>query len=593
MNILYVEDDRGLWTLVRHALKDLAVDLTGAHSLAEACEIVKSQHFSLAIVDHELPDGKGLDFVIKHSDQLPCIMLTGVGNEELVVTSMLQGAKDYIVKDVHGRYLERLPRIIKRVEREIQLEEENQQKKFELNNARQQLKIVFDAAPDLMIITDDNCRILHMSKAACVEYDISPDEYIGATLDTLIPSDALEQLFSKCNSNSENKFETRLVDKFDVIASHQSLKDDICLVVFRNQAEKIRASKAIAQAEAVKIENERLQELNQELVLNIKRKNNTKIIGNSPPIQELLTYIENVADTEATVLVLGETGTGKELIADEIHYQSHRKDEAIIKLNCAAIPTELIESELFGYESGAFTGAKSSHEGRFSQADKGTLFLDEIGELDFKLQSKLLRVLQEGEIMPLGSKAPREIDVRVIAATNRDLEEMVQQGIFRADLYYRLNVVPLYAPPLRDRTEDIPLLAAYFYQKFKDRYKTKKNILSDSHIEILTKRNWPGNVRELQNIIERFVVLGKIDQTYETKKEISIAEPLDAAFQDSIPLSVVEKAHILQVLDRCQWIISGPKGAASTLGLNPSTLRFRMQKLGISRKEHQSSSNSG
>lgn len=590
MNILYIEDDRGLWTLVRHALKDLAVDLTGAHSLAEAHETVKNQNFSLAIVDHELPDGKGLDFVIKYSDQLPCIMLTGVGNEELVVTSMLQGAKDYIVKDVQGRYLERLPRIIKRVERELQLEVENQQKKLELNNTKQQLEIVFDSAPDLMIITDDNGRILQMSKAASEEYNLSFDKYIGTKLDTLIPTETFEQFFSKHQSPSNIKFETRLVDKFEVIATHQSLKDDICLVVFRNQAEKIRASKAVAQAEAVKIENQRLQELNQELVLNIERKNNTKIIGNSAPIQELLSYIENVADTDATVLILGETGTGKELVADEIHYQSHRKDEAIIKLNCASIPSELIESELFGYERGAFTGAKSSHEGRFSQADKGTLFLDEIGELDLKLQSKLLRVLQEGEIQPLGSKAPREIDVRVIAATNRDLEEMVQQGSFRADLYYRLNVVPIYAPPLRDRTEDIPLLAAYFYQKFKDRYKSKKNILSDSHIEFLSKRQWHGNVRELQNIIERFVVLGKIDQTNEIKGESSAPEPHDVPIQDCMPLSKVEKAHILQVLHHCQWIISGPKGAASTLELNPSTLRFRMQKLGISRKEHQSGS---
>lgn len=587
MNILYIEDDQGLWTLVKHALKTVECNLIGAHSVSGAVEIANSEEISLAIVDHELPDGKGIEFVSDFSTKIPCIMLTGVGSEELVVACMLKGARDYIVKDVQGRYLERLPRVIQRVIREIELEQENQLKEAELSNTRKQLQLVFDAAPDLMIIADENENILQMSLSASDIYNLSISQYVGKTLEALIPEDDCKKIFAISLGNGDGCVETKLSNTYDVIANAKLLRGNVHLIVFRNQTEKIKATIALAQAEAVENENRRLQKINEELAHNLSHQSDSAIIGNSPVMRELMSYIQSVADTDATVLVLGETGTGKELIADEIHAKSNRHNEVLIKLNCASIPSELIESELFGYEKGSFTGAQKSREGRFSQANNGTLFLDEIGELDLKVQSKLLRVLQEGEILPLGSQAPHSIDVRVIAATNRNLEKMVQEGTFRADLYYRLNVVPLYAPALRDRVEDIPLLAFFFFQKYSERYKNKERVLTDIDILTLSQRKWPGNVRELQNIVERFVVLGTIEPASDSSQ--TVAKPTEVTLTESCNLKLceVEKAHILRVLDNCQWIISGDKGAAAALGLNPSTLRFRMQKLGITRQTHQ------
>ena len=587
MNILYIEDDQGLWTLVKHALKTVECNLIGAHSVSGAVEIANSEEISLAIVDHELPDGKGIEFVSDFSTKIPCIMLTGVGSEELVVACMLKGARDYIVKDVQGRYLERLPRVIQRVIREIELEQENQLKEAELSNTRKQLQLVFDAAPDLMIIADENENILQMSLSASDIYNLSISQYVGKTLEALIPEDDCKKIFAISLGNGDGCVETKLSKTYDVIANAKLLRGNVHLIVFRNQTEKIKATIALAQAEAVENENRRLQKINEELAHNLSHQSDSAIIGNSPVMRELMSYIQSVADTDATVLILGETGTGKELIADEIHAKSNRHNEVLIKLNCASIPSELIESELFGYEKGSFTGAQKSREGRFSQANNGTLFLDEIGELDLKVQSKLLRVLQEGEILPLGSQAPHSIDVRVIAATNRNLEKMVQEGTFRADLYYRLNVVPLYAPALRDRVEDIPLLAFFFFQKYSERYKNKERVLTDIDILTLSQRKWPGNVRELQNIVERFVVLGTIEPASDSSQ--TVAKPTEVTLTESCNLKLceVEKAHILRVLDNCQWIISGDKGAAAALGLNPSTLRFRMQKLGITRQTHQ------
>jgi DNA-binding NtrC family response regulator len=590
MSILYIEDDQGLWALVRHALDSISCDVIGAHSLKNARQLMADQKdLTFAIIDYELPDGKGVEFLEEYSNVIPCIMLTGVGNEELVVSCLQNGAKDYLVKDVQGKYLLRLPRVIKRIQYELELERQNSQKAIELEKTKNRLKIVFDSSPDLMIITDTSGVIFQMSEACSELYQLEPIDYINSNLEALIPKDVINQLFLPMGGSSSNKVTTRLNQQFDVLANCQLLNDDIYLIVFKDQTEKLRASKAIAQVKEVVSENRRLHQLNDQLAKNIENENSTSIIGNSPVIHELLTCIKSVAETDATVLVLGETGTGKELIADEIHRHSLRKKEVIVKLNCASIPSELIESELFGYEKGAFTGAKSSHKGRFAQADGGTLFLDEIGELDMTLQSKLLRVLQEGEVLPLGGSVARLVDVRVIAATNSELEKMVEQGAFRADLYYRLNVVPIHAPTLQQRIEDIPLLALYFFQKYKARYQSKPHMLTDRHITQLINRAWPGNVRELQNIIERFVVLGKIGTSKETTENevvLELSENENMREQD-MPLESIEKNHILKVLKICDWIISGKKGAAEKLGLNPSTLRFRMQKLGISRDKRQ------
>jgi formate hydrogenlyase transcriptional activator len=280
-------------------------------------------------------------------------------------------------------------------------------------------------------------------------------------------------------------------------------------------------------------------------------------------------------------LITGETGTGKELIARAIHNLSVRKDKPLVKVNCAAIPSGLIESELFGHEKGAFTGALTKKMGRFEIADKGTIFLDEIGELPLDLQSKLLRVLQEGEFERVGGTQTFKVNVRVIAATNRDLEQLSKGGQYRPDLYYRLNVFPIHLPPLRERDGDIPMLVQFFVRKFATNFSKKIDKIPERMMAALQRYPWPGNIRELEHVIERAVILS----------EGPALEPIDWLSQSdsrggpakTMTLEEMERQHILDVLEQTNWRVSGDKGAAKILGLNPTTLEARMKKLGISR----------
>ncbi len=307
-----------------------------------------------------------------------------------------------------------------------------------------------------------------------------------------------------------------------------------------------------------------------------------EIIGNSSAIQYALYKVEQVAPTDATVLIQGETGTGKELIARAIHHASTCKERPLIKVNCATLPASLIESELFGHEKGAFTGAHAARAGRFELADDATLFLDEIGEMPLELQPKLLRVLQEGAFERLGGSRTIDVKVRVIAATNRNLEQEVQQGRFRKDLWYRLNVFPITVPPLRDRKEDIPLLVNWFVNRFgKKLGKTIRRIDAQT-VNRLSAYSWPGNVRELENVIERLVIASK-DHVLHLDDEIRSAECDDPGIDSFKTMEEMEKEYILRVLKVTKWRISGKKGAALILGLNPNTLRGRMRKLKILR----------
>ena len=298
--------------------------------------------------------------------------------------------------------------------------------------------------------------------------------------------------------------------------------------------------------------------------------------------------IEQVAPTDSTVLISGETGTGKELVARAIHSRSPRRDRPLVKVNCSAISAGLVESELFGHVKGAFTGALERRTGRFELADGGTIFLDEVGELPLETQVKLLRVLQEQEFEPVGSSKSIRVDVRVIAATNRDLDEAIRAGRFRADLYYRLNVFPLSVPPLRERMGDVRQLAMYFLSRFAKRFGKRVDAVSEETMERLVSYPWPGNVRELQNVIERAVILAH-GPVLELDRELAPvgagASPAPAAAAVSAPgtLEDVERGHILAVLGQTGWVIGGPKGAARILNLHPNTLRSRMEKLGIKR----------
>lgn len=312
-----------------------------------------------------------------------------------------------------------------------------------------------------------------------------------------------------------------------------------------------------------------------------------QIIGNSPALEAVLANVERVAPTDSTVLVLGETGTGKELIARAIHNISTRCGRPFIKLNCAAIPFDLLESELFGHEKGAFTGAIAQKIGRFEMADTGTLFLDEIGDIPLALQPKLLRVLQEQEFERLGSGRTHYINVRLVAATHRDLSEMVRQKEFRGDLYYRLNVFPVELPPLRERREDIPQLIWHFVETFAHRMGKRISHIPTETLGAFTSYSWPGNVRELQNLIERAVILSNngvlpnplplLDSNRTIVTPVVPVAARSGTFRES------QRALILKTLQATGWVIGGPRGAAAQLGLKRTTLIAKMKKLGISR----------
>lgn len=306
------------------------------------------------------------------------------------------------------------------------------------------------------------------------------------------------------------------------------------------------------------------------------------IVGRSSPIKSVLKAVETVAPTDATVLLLGETGTGKELIARAIHSLSKRRNKALVKVNCAALPAGLIESELFGHEKGAFTGALMRKIGRFELADQGTIFLDEIGDLPQDLQAKLLRVLQEREFERVGSAQTIKVDVRVIAATNKDLERSVQERGFRQDLYYRLNVFPVRIPPLRERRDDMGLLVKYFAMKYSTKLGKRIETIPQKSMDALLAYPWPGNVRELENIIERAVITSSGSQL-----ELGdwLPKPGSAPGGRILALQELERQHILEVLELTGWRVSGEKGAAKLLGLRPTTLEARMKKLGIQRKK--------
>jgi formate hydrogenlyase transcriptional activator len=310
-----------------------------------------------------------------------------------------------------------------------------------------------------------------------------------------------------------------------------------------------------------------------------------EIIGNSTALKRVLDHAAIVANTDSTVLITGETGTGKEQVARAIHGQSRRKDRNFIKLNCAAIPTGLLESELFGHEKGAFTGAVSQKVGRLELADKGTLFLDEVGDIPQELQPKLLRVLQDQEFERLGGTRTIHVDVRLIAATNRDLLRAVEEKQFRSDLYYRLHVFPLHLPPLRERREDLPLLVRHFVEKSAARLNKRINLIPDEAIGAMLKWKWPGNIRELENFIERSVILSEGNILRPPLAELRL-EISSQQSDDEGTLRQKERDHIIEVLRQTRGVLSGPAGAAARLGVKRTTLQYKMQKLGVSRMDY-------
>jgi len=465
----------------------------------------------------------------------------------------------------------------------------------EVVESEKRFKDIFSAVNDGIIIVDPNeGRIVDVNNKAVDMLGYKKHELLGMNVRNIHP-DEMDQINSivdgvlKGSPIVTDEFSCLRKDSkympADMSFSKVELNETIyVLVMVRDITERIKAEQEIKSALAeIKELKSQLEAENIYLQEEIKIQHNfEEIISKSNNFKKVLQKIEQVASTDASVLILGETGTGKELIARAVHNISDRRDRPLVKVNCAALPFNLVESELFGHEKGAFTGALARKIGRFELANGGTIFLDEIGDLSMDLQSKLLRVLQEGEFERLGNPRVIKVDVRIIAATNRDLEKALENGEFRRDLYYRLNVFPILTPPLRDRKEDIPLLVKHFMNKYSGRIGKKVDKVSQRVIDILMQYQWPGNVRELENIIERAVIISR-GETLELGDWMPVKGSLLEEAQPET-LEQFERNYIIKVLDLAGWRVSGEKGAAKVLGLKPTTLEAKMKKLGIERK---------
>ncbi|WKJ89262.1 sigma-54-dependent Fis family transcriptional regulator [Methylomonas montana] len=564
------------------------VDETGFEVLcAETGEIALVQAVAhlpdLILLDVLMPGMDGFTVcehlkAIPSTRDIPVLFMTALADTADKLKGFQVGAVDYITKPF--QYEE----VIARVQTHLTL----QKLKLELQEKEERLSRIFENAMDAIMTLDESGKIMLFNAAAEQMFRCKAVDRIGRSVDCFLSPELYKTLINFRNGFpadkaiwvSEGLTAVRADDEsFPIeatISRVETTGQQLYILILRD----INERKARQQAEA---ECNTLRGINlylQEEVL--ASRDGEELIGNSPALHRAMELVRQVADTDATVLITGETGTGKELIARAIHNLSTRKDKTLVKLNCATIPENLAESELFGHEKGSFTGAIARKLGRFELANGGTLFLDEIGELPLEMQAKLLRVLQEGEFERVGGTQTLTCNVRVIAATHRDLAQFSQQGKFRADLYYRLNVFPINLPPLRERKEDIPFLVKHFIDKYAAKFGKKIQSIPERMMSDLQSYFWPGNIRELQHIIERAVILTKGSQL----ASVDCVNVMSAAPQAASPivtLDEAERAHILRALDATSWRIAGNQGAAKILGVPSTTLRSRMEKLGISK----------
>jgi PAS domain S-box-containing protein len=524
-------------------------------------------------------------------------VMSGAGMESLCALPLVSGERSrgalFFMTAAKGTYDHLRQEVLEEVAAAVAValdnclahEELRHQGRQALAESEERFRDLFDEAPIAYVNEGLDSRFIRANRAALKSLGITPEEVAGTYGSSFVPDtpDAqrrLREAFASIGRGTDTSgvvLELRRKDNGKPLWIQWWSKPDptgqFTRTMFVDITERVLMEQEKAHLEAA---NVYLQE-------EIKTEHNfEEMIGTSAAIKKVFQAIEKVATTDATVLVTGETGTGKELIARAIHHLSKRKDGMLVKVSCAAIPAGLIESELFGHEKGAFTGALARKIGRFELADRATIFLDEIGEIPLDLQTKLLRVLQEGEFERLGSTKTLKVSVRVIAATNRDLEQEVREGRFRSDLFYRLKVFPIQLPALRDRKQDIPLLVAYFVNKYAAQMGKKVESVPASAMEMLKNYPWPGNIRELEHVIERAIILCQGSEL-----ELSDWKPKSGASNGHgtvATLEEMERAHIIHVLDQTSWRVSGEKGAAKILGLNPTTLEARMKKLGIQRE---------
>jgi len=610
LDVLLLEDVDTDAELIRHQLR--ADGITGAvhrvDTKAAFEDALADGAPDIVLADYSLPSFDGLTALRRVKERyptVPVVFVSGAIGEERAIETLKQGATDYVLKDT----LSRLGPAVKRALREAEerrarqqaedalrrahdkLEQTVKERTAALRESQQRLSTIVESAIDAIINIDADRTITLFNPAAESIFKCKADTACGQPLTRFLTDDFSALLTDYLNQDttadgrylaaSEGIRARRATgDTFPVEATISPLplpdRPAQHLLILRDIDARAQAEAAVSQLASEK------QYLQEEIR---SEKGFETIVGTSPPMQEVFTAIDQVASTDTTVLICGETGTGKELVARAVHERSPRADNVLVKVNCSALSPDLIESELFGHEKGAFTGASEQRTGRFELADGGTLFLDEIGELALSTQSKLLRALQEQEFERVGGSRTIQVDTRIIAATNVDLEHAVEAGHFRSDLYFRLNIFPINLPPLNERRSDIPLLVDHFRKLFAQRMGKSIEGVSPSAMAVLKAYDWPGNVRELANIMERAVILAqdaliRADNLSIAQQHSSSASP-QANNGGIRSMEDAQRQHIIRALKATGGTVGGEHGAAALLDMNRTTLISRMNRLGI------------
>jgi DNA-binding NtrC family response regulator len=559
----------------------------------------KAANHDVVLMDFHFAETNALHMLrelsLNSNQDTPIVLVCNESDEELARQGLKLGASGCLVK--RPGYLYQLPWELEQAHSRADL----QRRETALHASEERSRAILNAIPDLMFLLDRDGTYLdyHASDAAALLKP--PHEFIGKKYTDVLPPDLAARISWSIVEVRQSDQPVRLEYILPVPQGERSYEASIVkcdgdkiLTIVRDVTQRKEAEQSLKKAlDEVKQLKDQLHKENIYLQEEIRVASNFgEIIGSSAALRKVLHQAEQVAPLNTTVSIFGETGTGKELLAHAIHKLSPRCNHALVKLNCAALPGTLIESELFGHEKGAFTGADARRSGRFEIADGGTIFLDEVGELPLDLQAKLLRVLEEGEFERVGGSRTIKVDVRVIAATNRNLEEAVRKGIFRSDLYYRLSIFPITLPPLRERKEDIPILVNHLVKQLSKKLGKTIDAIPQDTVAKLRNYPWPGNVRELRNVIERAVIITQgsklrvIDDLDSQALELELHEQ-SAAFADLVQagetLEQTEYNVILRTLQNVHWKVEGPGGAAELLNLHPSTLRSKMRKLGIER----------
>lgn len=562
-HILVIDDEESLRYTLESFLSDEGFAVSTAASFSEAEKLIRASLFDLVFLDIQLGRQSGLELLKQIRDRdihCPVVMITGVPDVHTAAKAVRLGAFDYIPKPIRQETLLRVAKMALK-HRSIVTEREEY---------RAHLEAIFGSVRDGILLVDQQQRILQANQSLLNLFGL-PVGIVGMSLDQLPLN--IRAPFSEIVGKTVATNQPIIAQRLELTNHLQrpcilSLSTSLCLG---------EAGNPLGVVLSVHDET-RIETL--EKTLN-KRQKFEHIVGQSEPVQAMFCLIENLAEVDTTVLVVGESGTGKELVAEALHYRSDRRDKALVKVNCAALPENLLESELFGHHKGSFTGALKDRTGRFEQADGGTIFLDEIGDISPALQVRLLRVLQNKEIEKVGGAGTTRVDVRIVAATNQDLLKKVRAHEFREDLYYRLRVVQIPVPPLRTRREDIPLLIEHFVAMYNQRFKRRINEVSDAVVRKMTLYDWPGNIRELQHAIEHAFVLCRetlIDVRHLPPELQSIVTP--TSFVDPEPQN--EASRIIAALEKSGW---NKSRAARLLNISRRTIYRKMEELGIDNTE--------